>query len=44
MKLIPGAGHTNYLENPAFQRQLYNTCFRLARSSEGDGPKLQNSR
>lgn len=31
MKLIPGAGHTNYLDNPAFQRELYNTCYRLAR-------------
>jgi alpha-beta hydrolase superfamily lysophospholipase len=31
MKLIPGAGHTNYLDRPAFQRELYRTCYRLAR-------------
>ena len=44
MKLTPGAGHTNYLDNPAFQRELYKTCFRLASSSKGDGIKFQNSR
>ena len=33
LRVIEGAGHTDYLDRPDFQRELYRTCFELSRSS-----------
>lgn len=32
LQVIPGAGHTDYLDNPGFQRRLWTSCHHLAAS------------
>lgn len=36
LQIVDGAGHTDYLDDSNFQRQLYRTCFDLVTQTPGD--------